>query len=354
MIIGIENSPLVSSKSKIRGTGFYTKYLVEALQQYHPENKYVLFSGKDKITQKIDIFHYPYFEPFFLSLPFRKPGNTVVTIHDLTPLVMPKLFPSGIKGKFKFKIQKFLAKKTDAIITDSISSGRDIEKILGILPFRINPIYLAADKMFKKQNISDNGKVKILKKFRIPPKFALYVGDATPNKNLKRLVDAVTMASIPLVMAGGALAKKVPTNPWNKDLIYVQEKAKGSKNIHIIGYVSDEDLVTLYNLASVFVFPSLYEGFGLPLLEAGSCGCPIITSDGGSIPEVIGEAAKFVDPFDTKSIANGITDIFNDEKLQKEFSIKALNQSKKFSWKKTADETVKVYEKIHSKSQGLI
>src|SRR5437773_2771673 len=98
MLIGIDNSPLVSSSKlahKIRGTGFYTKHLIEALQEYHPENEYVFFTQEEKRGRKLDIYHYPYFEPFFLSLPFKKRGKTVITIHDLTPLVFPEMFPVG-------------------------------------------------------------------------------------------------------------------------------------------------------------------------------------------------------------------------------------------------------------------
>lgn len=352
MRIAIDHSPISEGSKtlhKIRGTGFYTKHLIAALVKYHPENEYIFLTPGEKIEKKVDIYHYPYFEPFFLSLPIRKPGKTVVTIHDVTPLVFPQDFPVGIKGRLKLGIQKILIKRVDSIITDSQSSKNDIEKILHIPSSKVFSIPLACSDTYKQINISKAKKEEILKKYNIPENFILYVGDATPNKNLKRLVDACSELGIPLVMVGGALVKKVESHPWNKDLIYVQNKASEDKNIFLLGFVSDEDLALLYNMAAVFVFLSFYEGFGLPILEAASCGAPIVASHAGSIPEVIGEAALFVDPFDLISIKREIKQVFVNSSLQKELSKKALKQAKKFSWKETADRTVKIYEKIHSK-----
>lgn len=350
MRIAIDHSPLVSTHKlahKIRGTGFYTKNLIQSLKKFHPEHEYVLFTQGEK-TQGIDVFHFPYFEPFFISLPFIKLGKTVVTIHDLTPLVFPDLFPAGIKGKIKYKMQKLLLKPVDLIITDSESSKKDIGKILHIQEDKIRTIPLAASEEFKKINMTSQIIKKMTNKYNIPEKFALYVGDATPNKNLNRLIDASLKTNVPLVMVGSALANKVKDfkNPWNRDLVYVQSMAQTSKNIFILGFVESEDLVNLYNMAAVFVFPSLYEGFGLPVLEAASCGTPIITTHGGSIPEVIGKHAFFVDPLSVEDISEGLVKVYENKSLQDSLSKEGLEQSKNFTWKKTADETVKAYEEI--------
>lgn len=350
MRVAIDHSPLVSTHKlahKIRGTGYYTKNLIESLQKYHPEHEYVLFTQGEK-PRNIDVFHFPYFEPFFISLPLLKPGKTVVTIHDLTPLVFPDLFPTGIKGKVKYGIQKRLVKMSDAIITDSDSSKKDIEKLLGCSPTKVHAIPLAASEIFHKKELSASARRALLEKYKIPEKFILYVGDATPNKNLKRLVDAVLELGLPLVMVGSALTREHvdPSNPWNKELVYVQQKVQESQNIFLLGFIADSDLPLLYNAATVFVFPSLYEGFGLPVLEAAACGTPIVTTHGGSIPEVIGEAAFFVDQLSTESIGSGMKKVFESVKLQGELSRKGELQTKKFSWKKTADQTVKVYEEI--------
>lgn len=353
MKIAIDNSPIVSTHKladKIRGTGFYIKNLIDALSKYHPTHEYLFFT-QGQVPPKADIYHYPYFEPFFLSLPKNKPGRTVVTVHDVTPLVFPKLFPVGIKGKFKFRIQKHRVGKADAIITDAQSSVKDIHKILGIKNEKIHSIPLAPADIYKQQRISTKEKKLLTSKLRLPESFVLYVGDATPNKNLKRLVDAAVLAKFPLVMIGGALVKKdVVQNPWNNDLLYAQKIAQEAQNIYLPGYVSDQDLVSLYSMADAFVFPSLYEGFGLPLLEAASCGAPIITSREGSIPEVIGEAACFVNPYEVDDIAKKVTDVLLDKKLANRLSAEALQQARKFSWRKTANQTIKLYEKIYSEA----
>lgn len=350
MRIAIDHSPLVSTHKlshKIRGTGFYTKNLIASLKKYHPENEYILFTQGEKL-KNIDLYHFPYFDPFFLTLPFLKLGKTVITIHDLTPLVFPDLFPSGMKGNIKFMIQKFLAKKADAIITDSMCSKFDIERILQISPDLVFPVLLAAGDNFKKKVVSMEKRKELIAKFNIPEKFALYVGDATPNKNLKNLTDACLLSHIPLVIVGGAVANKEidTSHPWNKDIIYVQEASKTSGQIFLLGFVPDDDLVNLYNIADIFVMPSLYEGFGLPVLEAATCGTPIVTSRGGSIPEVIGNAAIFFDPNNIMDMSEKIEFLFTNENEKKKYSTLALKQSEKFSWEKTARETVKVYEKI--------
>lgn len=355
MVIGIDNSPIVSTHKlahKIRGTGFYIKNLLNALETYYPENKYVTFTQGEKLNQKVDILHFPYFEPFFLSLPFRKTHKTIITIHDLTPLVFPELFPIGIKGRVKYHVQKFIARYADAIITDSDSSKRDIQKLLGISSKKVFSVPLAAGEEFKQIEISKKRRDELFKKYSLPEKFALYVGDATPNKNLKALVDAVRISDIPLVMVGGALAKVDIdlSHPWNKDLVHVQKVARINTNIKIIGFVSDEELVELYNMARLFVFPSLYEGFGLPLLEAAACGCPVITTKGGSIPEVIGEAALYVNPSDSQDIAEKMNLMYEDDSLHDSYVKKGTAQAAKFSWKKTAERTVQVYEKVSKKT----
>lgn len=355
MIIGIDNSPLVSTHKlahKIRGTGFYTKHLIEALEKYHPENEYVLFQQGIKITKQIDIFHYPYFDPFFLTLPFKKLDKTIITIHDLTPIVFPELFPIGVKGRVKYSIQKLISKRANAIITDSESSKKDIMKLLGIKSNKVFSIPLAAGEHFKKTPMDKVKKENFLKRFGLPEKFALYVGDATPNKNLPALVDAIRIADVPLVIVGGAIAKEDidRRHPWNKDIVYVQQAAFKNKKIKILGFVSDEDLVSIYNNATVFVFPSLYEGFGLPLLEAASCGCPVITAKNGSIPEVMGDAGVYINPQNPYDIAKEISSFFTDEKKRNEYMKKGLAQAENFSWKQTADRTIKVYEKIYTEA----
>ena len=346
MKIAIDVSPLQTGH-KIRGVGFYLEHLKNALVKYFQENEYVFFERGEKLPKDINLVHFPYFEPFFLALPLYKKFKTVVTVHDLTPIVFPQSFPRGIKGEIKWQMQRYALKRADAIITDSESSKKDIVKFVGTKERKIKVVYLAAGEQFTKLK-TENIKLEVRKKYNLPEKFVLYVGDVTSNKNLPRLIDAVKELKIPLVMIGKSLVSDNydNDNPWNADLNRINELAKGDENIIRLGFVPAEDLTAVYNLATVFVLPSLYEGFGLPILEAMACGCPVVTSKEGSLEEVAGDAAFYIDAYDVESIAAGIKKVFNDEILQKELSKKGLKQVAKFSWKKAAEETINVYKGV--------
>ena len=349
MKIAIDISPLESGH-KVRGVGFYLEHLKKALLTYDSENNYVFFSGREKIDPSVDLVHYPYFDPFFLTLPFSQRHKTVVTVHDLTPLVFPRHFPAGIRGSINWNIQKHLLKKSLGVIADSQASKDDVVNIAGITTEKVDVVYLAAGEEFKKFQIS-NFKFQIAKKYNLPEKFVLYVGDATWNKNLPRLIMAIQEINLTLVMVGKALGEKDfdASHPWNKGLAEVNRLAAGDKRIIRLGFVPTEDVVSLYNAATVFVMPSLYEGFGLPVLEAMQCGCPVVTTKGGSLAEVAGDAAFFVNEHEVESIANGIGEVFFTSKLQADLSKKGLQQARKFSWKKTAEKTVEAYEKVLSR-----
>ena len=349
MKIAIDVSPLQTGH-KVRGAGFYLEHLKKALLQYYPDNTYTFFVRGAKLPENIDLVHFPYFEPFFLALPVYKRYKTAVTVHDLTPIVFSKHFPRGIKGSIKWQMQRYALKKANAIITDSNSSKKDIVKYVGVPEGRVNVIYLAAGEDFIKLK-TENIKLKIKEKYKLPDKFVLYVGDVTWNKNLPRLLEAIRKTGIPLVMVGKALVSDDydRTNPWNDDLVKVQQEAEANTNVIRLGFVSNEDLVEIYNMATVFIMPSLYEGFGLPVLEAMASGCPVITTKEGSLPEVAGEAALYVDAYSTESIAEGLKKVFNDENLQKELSKKGLKRAAEFSWKKTAEKTLDVYGKVLNK-----
>jgi len=351
MNIALDITPLKNSKSiahRVRGTGFYIENLKRSLLQYFPNNKYMFFTRGEKLPKNIDLVHYPYFEPFFLTLPVFNKYKTVVTVHDLTPLAFPKEFPKGVKGKVNWEIQKQALKRADGIITDSKCSKKDIAKFTGVSEEKISAVYLAAGEEFRKYQIS-NIKYQIFRdKYNLPEKFVLYVGDVTWNKNLPRLVESIKKINVTLVMVGAALVQKEfdHSNPWNQDLLKVHGLAQNDKRIIRVGFIPTEDLVTLYNIATVFVMPSLYEGFGLPILEAMSCGCPVVTTKEGSLEEVAGDAAHYVDAYDINEIANGIGEVYFNQKLQKELSQKGLVRAKKFSWQKTAKETMNVYKSI--------
>lgn len=350
MKVALDISPLTQGNNghKVRGSGFYIKNLKSALEKYVSKNEYTFFTRGQILPKDVDLVHYPYFEPFFLMLPYFTKYKTIVTVHDLTPLVFPNHFEVGIRGRVKWIIQRNALKKADAIITDSNSSKEDIAKFTGIQQTKIHVVYLSAGDEFKK--IENTRKLSdIREKYNLPDKFALYVGDVTWNKNLPRLIEAVKKINVTLVMVGKALSqnKFEKNNSWNRDLVKVQEAIKGDERFIRLGFVPTSDLVMLYNLSNVFVMPSLYEGFGLPVLEAMSCGCPVVTSKNGSLPEVAGDSAFFVDVHNVDDIANGIGEVFFNQKLQESLGKKGMQQAKKFSWKKVAEETNMVYEKAN-------
>ena len=351
MKIAIDVSPLQSGH-KIRGVGFYLERLKKSLLENFSEHTYIFFTQKEPLTQSVDIVHYPYFDPFFPTLPLRNKYKTVVTVHDLTPLVFPNHFPAGVKGNIQWQLQKFKLKQADAIIADSIASKSDIIKIAGIHTDKVSVVYLAADKVFKNYKISDAKKQALIKKYSLPEKFVLYVGDITWNKNIPRLVQAIQQTDIPLVMVGKALAQKDfdITNPWNKDLITFNKQIENSESIKVLGFVPTKDLVDLYNIASLFVFPSVYEGFGLPVIEAMQSGLPVVTSREGSLSEVAGDAAEYVDSYNPANIAEGISKVYQSKNIQEDLSKKGIEQSKNFNWKKTARETIQVYKNVLERS----
>lgn len=348
MKIAIDVSPLQTGH-KIRGVGFYLEYLKQSLVKYHPQHEYQFFTDSKELNSSIDLVHYPYFDPFFLTLPTLKKYKTVVTVHDLTPLIFPEHFPVGVKGSLRWQLQKMNLKKVDAILTDSESSKKDILRIIGVPAKKVSVSYLAAGDEFQKISDQRARIDAVRKKFALPEKFILYVGDVTWNKNLPNLIAAVQQKNLPLVMVGKSLVQKDfdKTNPWNRDLVEVQKLVQNDPSIFLLGFVSTEELVALYNCATVFVMPSLYEGFGLPVIEALQSGCPVVTTKGGSLPEVAEDAVYYVDEHSVESISKGLYEVYSNVTLQKELSQKGIKQAKKFSWKKTADQTLAVYQSIY-------
>lgn len=346
MKIAIDLSPLESGH-KVRGVGFYLSHLKDALEKYFPEHEYTFFTSNIP-RNDVDVIHYPYFDPFSIHPPYKGSIPTVVTVHDLTPIKFSKHFPAGIKGRIRWELNRRALARCSAIITDSDSSTHDVERLIPINPEKISTVYLAAGEEFKQVSPSLKEKAELMGKYALPEKFALYVGDVTWNKNLPRLLKVAIDANIPLVLVGKAIGETDfdRSNPWNKDRIVVQKLIAENKSLQPLGFVSSEDLVLLFNLATFFVMPSLYEGFGLPVIEAMQSGCPVITSKEGSLGEVGGDAAYYIDAYKQESITQGLVSVFNSDGLQKELKRKGFEQAKKFSWKKTAFDTLEVYKKV--------
>jgi len=370
MKIAINISPLKSAH-KYRGIGFYTKNLIEALKKYKPENEYIFFTRTANLPENADLVHYPYFDVFNWTLPLFKKKPTVVTIHDLTPLVFPDNFPRGIKGEIKWRLQKFSLKNASAIITDSENSKKDIIKFAGFLKEKVHVISLSAAKEFRKLEIGNcpvkrdpalREKLEITQKYQLPDVFVLYVGDINWNKNILGLIKAFSTIqlsnhlAIKLVLVGKAFKNKELKETQEIDELINQLGIKDS--VLKLGFVSNQDLTAIYNLASVYCQPSFYEGFGLPCLEAMACGTPVIAANIAALKEVCGEAAIYVDPHNADEIASGILKVIKSGGLpagkagsnHQALIEKGLKQAKKFSWKKVAKETVEVYKRAISES----
>ena len=359
MKIAIDTSPLHTGH-KVRGVGFYLENLKKSLLKYYPENSYKFFERGEKLPENIDLIHFPYFEPFFLALPIYKKYKTVVTVHDLTPIVFPEHFPKGIRGGLNWMMQRHSLKKVNEIITDSKSSKKDIVKLVGVKDEKVSVVYLAAGEEFKDLGFrtkdigfKNNDRLKsavlnLRSKYGLPEKFVLYVGDVTWNKNLPRLIRAVKTLSVPMVMVGKVFASNDydKGNVWNKDRLEVELLTETDPNFIKLGFIPNEDLVSIYNLATVFVMPSLYEGFGLPVLEAMACGCPVITSREGSLPEVAGDGAHYIDAYSQDNIADGIKKVFFNKLIQEHLSKIGFERASEFSWKKTAAQTLEAYERV--------
>jgi len=363
-----------------RGIGRYTERLISNLSRLRDDNRYTLFmdkenassfslsSGKFKIVKissrhysikehikmpvaikksKVDVMHFTHFNaPLFCPVPY------VVTIHDLIVHHFPSSRATTLPNwKYWLKLRgyeivlKNALKKSKKIITVSEFSKRDIIKSFGVEEKKISVIYPGTDEIAPVieglRNTESFSRI-LEDKFKISKKYILYAGSAYPHKNLEKLIDA------------HRILKKDFNRDWQlvmvgrMDEFYekIKKYASSDKDVIFTGHVSDKDLDGLYRGAKLFVFPSLYEGFGLPALEAASRGVPVILSKAGSLPEVMGDSAHYFDPESVESIALAI-DRVGGSVLEREELIRAgFVRAKQFSWKETAEKTVEEYASI--------
>jgi len=277
-----------------------------------------------------------YWQPNFIPNENIKAKKTVTTVHDFSAVLYKEYHP---KERIEY-FEKFFFKniyKSDLIITGSEFTKQEILQRLDFEEEQVKVIYHGIDhKLFK---IYDD----LTLSFNLPKQFIFSVGSIEPRKNLIGLLNAYNMLDdtykeeYSLVLAG--------FKGWkNQEIMNLIEKNKDY--IHYLGFISDEDLAKTYNLASLFVYPSFYEGFGLPPLEAMACGTPVITSDISSLPEVGGEAVVYCDPHDINDIKKKIEFVLSDKKLQKDMVGKGLQRAKMFTWEKSAQEHLKVFNEV--------
>jgi glycosyltransferase involved in cell wall biosynthesis len=285
----------------------------------------------------IDVFHSLHY-----TRPLWLPSKSVVTLHDMTFFIFPELHTRPKRFFFPLAIRTS-GRLADRLIADSESTRRDAISLLNIPPGKIDTVLLGVDSTF--QTMRDEGKLaSIRKKYDLPDRFILYVGLVEPRKNLPGLIRAYhsllhVVESHDLVIVGRL--------GWMSDGVFEQVEKLGLKNrIQFTGYISQEDLPWVYNLSALFVYPTHYEGFGLPALEAMACGVPVITTNISSMPEIVGDAGMLVEPNQDQNLIDAMVKVLTDPELRVILSVKGQQRAKQFTWERTALETLNVYRKV--------
>ena len=302
-----------------------------------------IFLPRFLVADNVDVFHSPgCILPPLVSIP------SVITIYDLIALLYPSLCTRSNALYYRLFLPQG-ARRAQTIIAYSQNTKEDIVSCLGVNEDKITVIYPGVHKRFK---ILNNTMLlnKVRRKYLLPGRFILFVGNLEPTKNIVRLIDAFFKLKTERHIEHSLVI--VGKKRWGyKDIFERAQKSSYGNEIIFTGYVLAEDLPAIYNLAELFVFPSMYEGFGLPPLEAMACGVPVITSNRGSLPEAGGDAAITVGPDNTAELAAAIFRVLTDKDLRRRQIARVLKRSKLFSWEEVAKETLKVYEQVYSKSR---
>jgi glycosyltransferase involved in cell wall biosynthesis len=298
-----------------------------------------------------DIAHVPYW-----GGPLSSPIPVVVTIHDLIPLVLPH-YRGGLLARLYTGLVAASARGAAAVITDSPYSRGDILRHLGLPPEQVTAIPLAAgDEYHPRQGSLVD--MAIHRKYGLPPEYVLYLGGFDVRKNVETLLKAFTYVKqgtgdmYPLILAGRPPERITPRFADVQKYIDLMDVGDV---VRMIGEVEEADKPALYRMAKCFVFPSRYEGFGLPVLEAMACGTPVVAADASSIPDVMGDAGFLVGPDDARHMAGNIIAALIQEDVARDLRQKGLARAAQFSWARTARETLEVYSRImENKTDGEI
>jgi glycosyltransferase involved in cell wall biosynthesis len=358
MKIGID---LQATKGRTTGLGVYTDNFVRTLRTLDPAHQFHFYSTQAQGNwntarrlvwenvelynlakkDRVDILHVPAFAP-----PYRKSFKLVVTIHDLIGMIFPNQMglPSGL---YWGRWLPMAAKRADVIVVDSDSTRRDVIKYLDVSEDQIRLIYPSGHENFS-TNIQAKGLEQLKRRLGIKEKYFLCVGTIEPRKNLARVIDAFVnfiqkerSTRYQLVVVG---SKEFAHGMAYQALV---DKAEVRfDDVIFTGYVSHEDLNRLYCGTDAFLFPSLYEGFGIPVLEAMASGVPVLTSNVSSLPEVAGDAAYYVNPNEADEITQGMEELSANGALRAKLIAAGFEQIKKFSWEKAVRETLEVYESL--------
>ncbi len=354
------------------GIGTYIRNLLRQLARLDRETEFVVFcrpDDREALTSLGENFrpvpersaNYSVAEQLSIPLALRREGITlfhaphyvlpplvrcrsVVTIHDCIHLMFPQYLPSRLALQYARTSIALAARRAARVMTVSESSKRDILRFVDVKPEKIDVIYNAYDERFTIEPREEDV-VRVRERYQLHDEFVLYAGNVKPHKNLERLIDAFDLVRkrgldhLKLVMIGDDISKYTA-------LRRAVHQHQLHKYVRFLGYLPEETLAVMYRLAGVFVFPSLYEGFGLPPLEAMASGTPVVTSNVSSLPEVAGDAALLVDPYDPHAIADGIYRVLTDEALGRELRRKGLARARQFSWEQSVRRVRDIYEQV--------
>ncbi|EKD85573.1 MAG: Glycosyl transferase, group 1 [uncultured bacterium] len=337
---------LIKEFAKEKSHNFFIYTPVEPSKDLPRETnsfKYIVFKSKKlwtmlglskkiyKDKNNLDVFFSPtHYLPLFSVVP------SVVSIFDLSYLKYPELFKK--KDLYQLKIWgRYSIKRAKAVITISESSKNAIIEEYKLASDKVHVVYPGIKELINNREIN---MTDLQKKYGIKKNFILFVGTIQPRKNIARMVEAISqIPELELIVVG----KK----GWQYEGILDSPRKFGVENrVKFLEFVPDEELSELYKNAICFVLPSLYEGFGLPILEAMKYGCPVVTSNTSSLPEAGGDAALYFDPEDSSDIAEKIKKLLSDDKLREDMIEKGYKQAKKFSWEKAAKETLHVLKEV--------
>ncbi len=351
----LDTSPLQTG-SQIRGIGTYTRLLKEALEQQDELRVLPIESKKDlqnilrsspPLDQNSTVVHYPFFDLFFDTLPLFRKFKTVVTIHDLIPLKFPHYYKPGKKGLLRFYKQALALKSVEAVITDSNSAKEDILQLLKLNTDKVHVIHLAASTLISTQ--TEDTQKEVLRTKKLPRQYILYVGDINYNKNISQLIKTLKFIpdNIHLICVGkNFYPQDIPEWKWIETQVALSDVAKRVHFVIDIDVNDTQALSALYSGAIAYVQPSLYEGFGLPILEAMQARTPVIAAHNSSIIEVSGDHAVLVEP-QAESFGEAVQKILNWSKPHRQGVLKAAYiWSQTFSWTKVAAQTAAVYKQV--------
>jgi glycosyltransferase involved in cell wall biosynthesis len=366
MKIGIDIRETANEKT---GKGYYAFHLIKALLSLDNENEYVLYSNQEISTydnfdnatviiiNKKGLFWHKkvlsdaykeglkiFIAPTSYIIPALHNSNKIkvlMTVHDLVAFLFPENHNKKAIITEKLTLKRAL-KKVKKVLSVSKNTKQDLIENFGIKESIIEIIHNAASGSF---GIIEKDQCEELRKvMNLPKEFIFSVGTIEPRKNYKSLIEAFAKIkphhpNTKLVIAG----KK----GWKSEGIYKMIDELGLKgDIHFLGYVTEDELAKLYNLAKIFAYPSLYEGFGIPPLEAMKCGCPVVTSNISSLPEVVGDAAFLIDPNSVEDIKNALHKLLSTPSLMEELKNKGLEQYKKFSWETSARKLLAIINQV--------